>query len=252
MATNFGGRRYRIWYARLLQLYPRPFRERFGEGMAQTFNDLCRERRKVGRSLFGLALWTFCETFVGIVTENITQMNQLGKTMLRVALGALGLLMVPLVASRVVEGWNWRPGAFVFTYVLFFGTGMAYVLISRKMAAWSYKAAVGLALAAGFVLGWATMVHMSETENPVNLVYFGVLVVGAVGAGLARLEARGMARAMFAMVAALAVAWVITQVLLSDTPAGPVWDVGVMHGGFVLLFTISGLLFRHASLHVSK
>ncbi len=174
------------------------------------------------------------------------------KTMQRVALAALGLLMVPLVASRVVEGWNWGPGAFVFTYVLFFLTGMAYALISRKMGAWAYKAAVGLALVAGFVLGWSTMVHMSETDNPVNLVYFGVLAVGAIGAGLARLEARGMARALFAMAGALAVAWVITQVVFADTPAGPVWNVGVMHGGFVLLFATAGLLFRHASLEESK
>ncbi len=252
MATNVADRRYRSWYAMLLRLYPRPFRERFGEGMAQTFHDLCREHRDARRGLFGLALWIFFETLVGIVRENTTHMSQLGKTMLRVALVALGLLMVPLAASRVVEGWNWGPGAFVFTYVLFFGTGMAYALIARKMNAWAYKAAVGLALLAGFVLGWATMVHMSETENPVNLVYFGVLAVGAAGAGLARLEARGMARALFAMAAALAVAWVITQVLSPDAPAGPVWNIGVIHGGFVLLFAAAGLLFRHASLNESK
>ncbi len=45
MATNVAGRRYRTWYAMLLRLYPRPFRERFGEGMAQTFHDLCREQQ---------------------------------------------------------------------------------------------------------------------------------------------------------------------------------------------------------------
>jgi hypothetical protein len=47
-------------------------------------------------------------------------------------------------------------------------------------------------------------------------------------------------------------AWVITQVIFSDTPAGPVWNVGVMHGGFVLLFALAGLLFRHASLAGQK
>ena len=252
MATNAAGRRYQAWYSKLLRLYPRPFRERFGESMTQTFHDLCRERRNARRSLFGLVLWIFFETSRGIVRENTAQMTRMQKTVLRVALVALGLLMVPLVSSQVVEGWNWGPGAFVFTYVLFFGTGMAYALIARRMNAWAYKVAVGLALVAGFVLGWATMVHMSETENPVNLVYFGVLAVGAAGAGLARLEARGMARALFAMAAALAVAWVITQVLFSDTPAGPVWNVGVMHGGFMLIFAAAGLLFRHASLAASK
>lgn len=38
-------------------------------------------------------------------------MTQISKTILRVALVALGLLMVPLVASQVVEGWNWNAGA---------------------------------------------------------------------------------------------------------------------------------------------
>ena len=112
MATNVAGRRYRTWYAMLLRLYPRPFRERFGEGMAQTFHDLCREHRDARRGLFGFALWIFFETSVGIVRENTTHMSQLGKTMLRVALGALAVLMVPLVASQLVEDWNWGVGAF--------------------------------------------------------------------------------------------------------------------------------------------
>lgn len=179
-------------------------------------------------------------------------MANLQRTAWRVALGAFGALLVPIVASRLVEGWNWGPGAFVFTYVLFFATGMAYALIARHSRAWSYKAAVGLALAAGFVLGWSTMVHMSETENPLNLVYFGVLLVGAIGAALARLQSAGLARAMFAMAVALAGAWWITQVLWSDTAAGPVWEVGVKHGAFVLLFATAGLLFRHASFERSK
>lgn len=176
------------------------------------------------------------------------QITPMQRTVRRVALAALGMMMVPLIASRVVEGWNWPPQAFVMTYVLFFGTGMAFALIARNANAWTYKAGVGLALAAGFVLGWATMVHMSETENLQNLVYFGVLAVGAVGAAVARLQPRGMARALYAMAGALALAWFLTQVVWSDTPAGPVWNVGVMHGGFVLLFATAGLLFRHASL----
>ncbi len=106
MATNVAGRRYRMWYAMLLRLYPSPFRERFGEGMAQTFHDLCREYGDTRRGLFGLALWIFFETSVGIVRENINHMSQLGKTMLRVALGALALLMVPLIASQFVEDWH--------------------------------------------------------------------------------------------------------------------------------------------------
>jgi hypothetical protein len=245
MATNAAGRRYRTWYAMLLRLYPRTFRERFGEGMAQTFHDLCQERKGAGRRLFGFALWIFCETLVGIVKENTTHMPQLGKTMLRVALGALAVLMVPLVASQFVEGWNWPVGAFVRVYVLFFGTGMVFALVARRMGAWSYKAGVGVALVAGFALGWSNMVHVADSGNPANLMYYSVLGVGAVGACLARLKAGGLALTLFAMAATLAL---IAVTLPSGAPPYLARNMAIGHGVCTALFTASGLLFRHASL----
>ena len=245
MATNAAGRRYRTWYAMLLRLYPRPFRERFGEGMAQTFHDLCQERKGAGRRLFRFALWIFCETLVGIVKENTTHMPQLGKTMLRVALGALAVLMVPLVASQFVEGWNWPVGAFVRVYVLFFGTGMVFAMVARRMGAWSYKAGVGVALVAGFALGWSNMVHVADSGNPANLMYYSVLGVGAVGACLARLKAGGLALTLFAMAATLAL---IAVTLPSGAPPYLARNMAIGHGVCTALFTASGLLFRHASL----
>jgi hypothetical protein len=245
MATNVAVRRYRTWYTMLLRLYPRPFRERFGEGMAQTFQDLCREHRDARRGLFGLALWIFFETSVGIVRENTTHMSQLGKTMLRVALGALAVLMVPLVASQVVEGWNWDARVFVRVYVLFFGTGMVYAAIARRMGAWSYKAGVGLALVAGFALGWSNMVHVADSGNPANLWYYSVLVVGGIGACLARLKAPGLARTLFAMAVTLAL---IAVMLPSGAQPYLARNMAIGHAVNVALFTASGLLFRHASL----
>jgi len=245
MSTDATGRGYRTWYAMLLRLYPPPFRERFGEGMAQTFHDLCRERRDARRRLFGFALWIFCETLAGIVREHITRMNQLGKTVLRVALGALVVLMVPIVASRVVEGWNWPARAFVFAYVLFFLTGMAYAVIAKKMSAWSYKAGVGVALLAGFALGWSTMVQTADSGHPERLWYLSVLVVGLIGACLARLKAPGLAATLFAMAAVLAL---ISVVLPSGAPPDMALRMAIGHAANVVLFTASGLLFRHASL----
>ena len=245
MATNVAGRRYRTWYALLLRMYPRPFRERFGDEMVQTFHDLCRERRAARRSLFGLALWIFFETSLEIVRENTTHMPQILKTMLRVALGALAALMVPLVASRVVEGWNWSAGGFVFVYVLFFATGMAYALIAKKMNMWAYKVGVGLALVTGFAFGWSNMVQVADSGHPENLVYYSVLVVGIVGALLARLQARGLAYTLFAMAATLAL---IVVVLPSGAPPDLARNMAIGHGAYVVLLIASGLLFRHASL----
>lgn len=249
MAIDTAGRRYGAWYEMLLGLYPRPFHERFGEGMAQTFHDLCRERRDARRGLAGLALWVFFETSVGIVRENTTQMTQMNKTILRVALVALGLLMVPIVASQLVPGWNWPVGTFVFTYVLFFGTGMAYALIARNMGAWSYKLGVGLALVTGFVLGWGTMVQVADSGHPERLWYHSVLVVGVIGASLARLKAPGLAWTLFAMAATLAL---ITVILPSGAPPDMARRMAIGHGVQVVLFTAAGLLFRHASLAGSK
>jgi hypothetical protein len=249
MATNAVGRVYRTWYAMLLWLYPRPFRERFGEGMAQTFHDLCRERRDARRGLFWFALWIFCETLAGIVREYITRMNQLGKTVLRVALGALAVWMAPVVAAQFVTDWHWGLGGFAFVYVLFFLTGMAYALIARKMGAWSYKAGVGVALVAGFALGWSTMVQTADSGHPERLWYLSVLVVGFIGACLARLKAPGLAVTLFAMAAVLAL---ISVVLPSGAPSGMALRIAIGHGVFVALFTASGLLFRHATLAPSR
>ncbi len=245
MATNLAARRYRTWYAMLLRLYPQPFHEQFGEGMAQTFNDLSRECRDPGLGLFGFALWIFFETSVGIVKENTTHMPQILKTMLRVALGALAALMVPLVASQFVEDWHWGVGGFVFVYVLFFATGMAYALIAKKMNMWAYKVGVGLALVTGFAFGWSNMVQVADSGHPENLVYHIVLVVGIVGALLARLKARGLAYTLFAMAATLAL---IVVVLPSGAPPDLARNMAIGHGAYVVLLIASGLLFRHASL----
>lgn len=229
----------------LLRLYPRPFRERFGEGMAQTFQDLCREHRNAGRGVFGLALWISCETLVGIVKENTTHMPQLGKTMLRVALGAMAVWMVPLVASQFVEDWHWGVGGFVRAYVLFFLTGMAIALVAKRMGVWSYKAGVAVALVAGFALGWSTMVQVADSGHPERLWYHSVLVVGAIGACLARLKAPGLAWTLFAMAAVLAL---ISAMLPSGAPPDLARRMAIGHGVYVAMFTASALMFRHASL----
>lgn len=67
----------RSLYKKLLTLYPRTFRERLGESMEQTFNDLCNERkRRTERGFFGFVLLTFIETAIGIIREHILSIKQ--------------------------------------------------------------------------------------------------------------------------------------------------------------------------------
>jgi hypothetical protein len=106
MASESLQRKYRNWYAKLLRLYPKPYRERFGETMGQTFNDLCRERAKAEKGLLSFVLWTFFETSAAIVRENATMivrccMNRGSTIFLRVvisliAMAALAVCIFPL------------------------------------------------------------------------------------------------------------------------------------------------------------
>jgi hypothetical protein len=80
MGTDARVRRVRAWYARLLRLYPASFRDRFGDGMAQTFADLCRERVDSGRGVAALVLWTFAETSIALLTEHLARFRRLTMT----------------------------------------------------------------------------------------------------------------------------------------------------------------------------
>jgi len=66
-------------YKKLLGLYPRGFRERLGESMQQTFNDLYKERQAES-AWFGFIMWTFAETGIGIFREHILLITK-GATM---------------------------------------------------------------------------------------------------------------------------------------------------------------------------
>jgi hypothetical protein len=226
------------WYARLLRLYPRGFRERFGEGMAQTVGDLCRECEGSRVGLLRTVVWVFAETVAGIVRESV-----MGTMIRNVALGALAVWMIPAVAAQFTPDWHWGVGGFAMAYLVFFTAGMAFAVIARRMGAWTYKAGVGLAVFAGLGLAWSNMVHVAGTENPANLWYYSVLVVGLIGAAVARLRAWGLAWTLFAMSAVMAF---ISVVLPSGAEPEMARRMAVGHGVFVVLFAVSGLLFRRA------
>jgi hypothetical protein len=260
MAYEHSIRRYRHWYAKLLRLYSKPYYERFGEGMEQTFNDLLRERAEEERGLFGCALWMFVETSAGIIKENITFiiMQNITKRLSVWAIVAALLLMVPFLAMQFharlpdpggsPEEVAWTLSGFIFAGVLLFCTGLTYELVARKAVNMAYQAAVGVALAAALLLVWISgAVGIIGTEdNPANLMYGGVLVVGIIGAIIARFKPHGMARALFAM--ALAQALVPVIALIIGKRQGT--SVEVLFGlsaFFVMLWVGSALLFRRAA-----
>ena len=250
--------RYRNLYAKLLRLYPRPYRERFGEEMEQTFNDLCRERREAGDGLFGFALWVFAETSAGIISENITLvlMQNITRRLFVWAVVVALILLIPLVAMQFTSEVNWTLSDFVFAGVLLFGTGLTYELVARKAGGIAYRAAVGFALATAFLLVWinAAVGIIGNEDNPATLMYGGVLAVGIIGGMIARFQPQGMARALFATALAQMLVPVIALIFwrssLDDAPG--IVGVFMLNAFFVMLFAVSALFFRRAARERSR
>jgi hypothetical protein len=160
------------------------------------------------------------------------------------------ILLIPLLGNHFVDGWNWDFGGFVLAGTLVFGTGLAYELVTKNVDRIAYRAAVGVALAAAFVLVWMNGVQVADDVNPAAVMYFGVPILGIIGATLARLQPDGMARALFAT--ALAQALVLAIALMIRNPQATSWTPGVLRGFglnafFVMVFFGSALLFRKAA-----
>jgi hypothetical protein len=250
MASDRTIDRYRRWYVRLLRLYPRPFQERFGEPMAQTFTDLCRERTDANRALLGFALETFAETSAGIIRENLAHMTTHPMNYLRWVLVTAAVLAVPALAMAFkigvpdpgsgTDGVNWGPMDFATIGVLVLGSGLLYEYASSRGASVAHRAAVGIAVVAGLLLVWVNLgVGMMDVENG-NLMYVLVLFVAFVGAAIGRFEPREASMAMFATAGAQALVAVIALV----TGLGPTLLADAF---FVAAWVASALLFRQAS-----
>jgi hypothetical protein len=113
----------------------------------------------------------------------------------------------------------------------------------------AYRSAIGVALVAAFILVWLSLGVgiIGKDGDPANLMYFGVLAVGIIGAIIARLQPHGMARALFATAFAQALVTVIALIGGLGLPwSGPAEILG-LNGFFIVLFAGSALLFRRAA-----
>ena len=113
----------------------------------------------------------------------------------------------------------------------------------------AYRSAVGVALAAAIVLVWLSLGVgiIGKDGDPANLMYFGVLAVGIIGAIISRLRPHGMARALIATALAQAlVAGIAVIGGLGRPYSGPA-ELLALNGFFIALFVGSAWLFRRAA-----
>ncbi len=163
------------------------------------------------------------------------------------AAGAL-MLVVALVAKQFVGEPSWVD-TLAQTGALLIGIGIAVELASRKTGQAAYRTAVALALGSALLLGWANgaVGIIGSENNKANLMYGGVLVVGAIGAVVARFKPEGMARALFATALAQTLVAMIALVGRMGSPyTGPL-EIVTINGFFVALFVGSAVLFSKAA-----
>ena len=113
--------RFHALYKKLITLYPRVFRERLGESMEQTFNDLYQERQTRTDS-FGFMFWMFLETAIGILGEHLLLISK--GDIMRLVLTNFSsstllsfLIILPFMIMEVVNRRNFNED---FPIMLFF------------------------------------------------------------------------------------------------------------------------------------
>ena len=234
-------------YRSLLRAYPRELRDEYGDEMARCFRDLCREELEDGGGLGLAALWahTLRELLYTALKERSTMLARNAyRSVVGVALATAFILLIPLLAAPA-----WSLADFVIAGALLVGTGLTYVLVARKAGNIAYRFAVGVALAAAFILDWLNLAVgvIGTSGDPANVMYVGVLAVGIIGAIIARFQPPGMARALFATALAQALVAVIALIFGLGSSLSPPVEILALNGFFVALFVGSAWLFRYAA-----
>ncbi len=156
-----------------------------------------------------------------------------------------GLLSVPWLAQ-----WPWSASDFVVAAVIFAIVGGAFELAVRASGNSYYRLGSAAAIATAFLLVWINLAVgiIGSENNPLNLMFFGVIAAALVAGIGARFEADGMARAM--IVAAVLQALIGVGAFLFDAaktePPGPI-TLLLLIEFFAAAWLVSAWLFRKAA-----
>jgi len=168
----------------------------------------------------------------------------------RIAAWALAafILLLPALAMQATGEVDWDVADFAIFGAMLAGAGGTYELAARKSGDSVYRTAVGVALAAAFILVWMSLaVGIIGVEgNSADLMYAGVLAVGIVGAIIARFEPIGMSRALSGTALAQAL---VAAIALAAGFTGPRWpgEILILTGLFAALWLVSAWLFRQSA-----
>jgi Kef-type K+ transport system membrane component KefB len=79
------------------------------------------------------------------------------KSIIRMVVVTLGILLIPLIAMLFTDEVNWTVGDFVVMGMLIFSIGLVYELFVRKINKTSYRTIAIVTLVICFFLIWAEL-----------------------------------------------------------------------------------------------
>jgi hypothetical protein len=164
--------------------------------------------------------------------------------------GIVALLLQPAIAMRFTDEVDWTTSDFIFAGVFLSGAALLVELVMRRSRNNAYRAGVCVAVVASLLLVWITgaVGIIGSEAHPANLLYGLVLAVVPVGAVAARFRSGGMAWALAGAAGVQALIGVAALIARWGAPL-PLWWQAITFctGFFVLMWSVSALLFRQAS-----
>lgn len=156
--------------------------------------------------------------------------------------GAAILLLLPWLAMQFTDEVAWDLADFIVFGALLSAACGAWQLAASPGRGAAYRAAAGVAIASAFILIWSNLAVgiLGNEDNPANLLFGLVLVVGVAGAAVVRLRPHGMTRVL----AATALAQALVAVIALAAGLG---NALMPSGFFVALWLASAWLFRRAA-----
>ena len=101
---------------------------------------------------------------------------------IRPLLLTIGILLIPFLGNRYVDGWNWSWTAFVFLGVILFSAGLAYELAGKYAKTGVISGFLFGEMVAGGVI--ATLRYLNPNDDVAGVVIMTFLISGLLFASV--------------------------------------------------------------------
>ena len=156
--------------------------------------------------------------------------------------GGLLALATPWLLMRFTGRGAWTAFDFVVFGVMVGVVCAGFELAMHMSNRWTYRLAAFMTVIGGFLMVWANLAVgiIGNEEDPRNLMFYGLLLIGFVGALITRFEARGLTWTLRLMA--------LTQLVIFLVAAALEWTLLPIFTIFYFsLWLIAGELFNRST-----